>query len=75
MNFFLLNSVKTNENINYSVRPYTESNKEKLIEKLKNIEENWLDIFPTNNVDNMLQNLGKFLTIFTDNVFLKKLNS
>ena len=61
MNLTPPNSVKVNKYINYSFRPYSESNKEKLIEKLTNIEENRLDILPSKNVDSMLQKFSCFL--------------
>ena len=61
MNFTPSNSVKVNKYISYSFRPYSESNKENLIEQLTNIEENWLDLLPSKNVDNMLQKNIAFL--------------
>ena len=72
MNFTPPNSVKVNEYISYSFRPYSESNKEKLIEQLTNIEENWLDILPSNNVDNMLKKFSSFLDELYCQCFPKK---
>ena len=61
MNFTPPNSIKVNKYISYSFRFYSESNKEKLREHLTNIEENWLDVLSSNNVDKVLQKCSSFL--------------
>ena len=72
MNFIPPKSFKSNNYISYSFRPYSESNKEKLIEKLTNIEANWPDILPSDNVDNMLQKFSSFLDELYCQCFPKK---
>ena len=61
MSSTLPNSAKVNEFLSYSFGPYSESNKDKLIEELTNNEGNWLDILPSKNVDNMLQKFSFIL--------------
>ena len=72
MSFTPPKSFKSNNYISYSFRPYSESNKEKLIEKLTNIEANWPDILSSDNVDNMLQKFSSSLDELYCQCFPKK---
>ena len=55
MNFIPPKSFKSNHYISYSLRPYSESNEENIIEKLTIIDASLPDILPSDIVDNMLQ--------------------